>query len=96
MIWGIFGLIQRQIGRSVHEWSEFAIANPGQAALELELAAHVLYERATSFRRQHGLRARRHYAYARALLKQAADLRNRAASAPHDDDGTAVPWRPQP
>lgn len=78
-ILGIAGVIERRLGDRVRRWSEWAAENPDAAALQLELAASDLSARARARRRQDGWIARKHYARAWELRRQAREIRVRAA-----------------
>jgi hypothetical protein len=76
---GIATFIRRQLGQGFREWAEWAHANPGAAAIQLEAIAGTLEAAAEARRRRRDgtlpWLARRKLAAANKLRFQAQDLR---------------------
>lgn len=75
---GVVSLIEKQIGKRVRDFSEFAATHPAAAAEQLDLVAMELEARANSRRRQRGFITRRLRARAKGFRQHAEDLRDRA------------------
>ncbi len=77
--------VGRLVGKTFQEWSEWAVANPRAAALQLQLLAARAQGRSMAFRNQQGWRARKNRRLAESLKAQAAEIL-RAEKIREDED----------